>query len=69
MREKAINIIEESIGNIPILFNEKDKVSEFAVVALSGEIAMTLRLGLIDEDEFEVFMESLFANFSKLPKF
>ena len=69
MREKAKEIIEGSIANIPVLFNEKDKVAEFAVVALSGEIAMTLRLGLINEDEFEDYMRSLSENFSKLPKY
>ena len=69
MREKAQKIIEESIGNIPILFSNKDKVSEFAIIAMAGEIAMTYRLGLIDEQEFEDYMCLLNENHSKLSEF
>lgn len=69
MREKAKKIIEESIGSIPMLFHAKDKVAEFAVVAMAGEIAMAFRLNLISEREFEDYMCLLTENHSELPDF
>ena len=68
MREKAKKIIEDGIFKMPILFDKRDAVAEFAVKAMAGEIAMAMRLDLITIDEMEEYMCLLHENFSKLPK-